>query len=637
MTSKLRQRLPAALLVAACAGTVAVAVSGAGEALGGLDFAPSGHWVGNPGLDLLFHVNGASATVDTQAGLPLDPGDRVYQGDSSVFVVGGSRIREFGKSSLEVENEVPAPTGEPAVGVEAPGGPYLVFRKAGTVVRLGERPATIRAGTDLGDPVATPEGALWLHRMATGVVCTLAVDADQVSCPTVTPMGHSGELTVAGSAVAFVDKTADTVQTVTAQGLGTPVNLGVDLPHTATIANADTAGRVAVVDPGARQLHLIDTAGLGTGSAAAGTVTVPLPDGEFTSAEPSGSSVVLLDRRNNAVHTYTSEGKPQAVTPVPPETGAPRLSRGADGRVYVDGDQGGHVMVVDEHGAVSQVPLTDAGKPGGIGDPQAPPPEPPPDQGSQAGPPPGNPPAQAQPAPKPAPNPQSQPGPKPQPEPNPQSGPKPQPQPQPQPGPKPQPQPQPQPKPPKPLPASPPGAATNLTTAVDGTSVQFTWGAAAPNGGEVTAYHVSWKPGNGSLTKPGSARSATLSGLKPGTSYTVTIIAENSAGQGTAASAKVAIPGPSVTVSRGKPSEYDGCGPPCHKMRIRASGLEPDTEYEFNPFSNHPTWENPGSSWTTDENGEVDFQNIDFGEPGYEVWVVIEETGTTSKHYTWPG
>ncbi|WP_236808937.1 fibronectin type III domain-containing protein [Amycolatopsis albispora] len=637
MTSKLRQRLPAVLLVTACAGTVAVAVSGARGALGGLDFAPPGHWVSNPGRDLLFHVNGAAATVDTQASLPLAPGDRVYQGDSSVYVIGDARIREFGKSSLEVENEVPAPTGEEAIGVEAPGGPYLVYRKAGTVVRLGERPATIRAGTDLGDPVATPEGSLWLHRTATGVVCELAVDADQVTCPTVTPMGHSGELTVVGSTVAFVDTTTDTVQTVTEQGLGAPVNVGADLPHTATIADADAAGRIAVVDPGARRLHLIGTAGLGNGDPAASspdTVTVPLPDGEYTSPEPSGSSVVLLDRRSNTVHTYTSDGRPQAVTPVPPETGVPRLNRGADGRVYVDGDQGGHVMVVDEKGAVNQVPLVEE-KPGGPGDPQAPPPEPQPGQGpppapaeppTQAGPPPQQ--KQALPTPE-------QPQPKPQPKPQPQ----PQPQPQPKPQPQPQPKPEPQPDPPKPLPASPPGVATNLTTKVNGTSVQFSWGAAAPNGGKVTAYHVSWKPaaGAGSLTTPGTARSATLSGLAPGTSYTVTIVAENSAGQGASASTKVTVPGPKVTVTRGKPSEYDGCGPPCHKMRIRATGLEPDTEYEFNPFSNHPTWENPGSAWTTDENGEVDFQNIDFGEPGYEVWVVIQETGTTSPHYTWPG
>ncbi|QUH03927.1 fibronectin type III domain-containing protein [Saccharopolyspora erythraea] len=618
---KLWHRLPVALLVVACAATLAIAVSGASESPRGLAFAPSGHWIANPDLDIAFHVNGAAKAVDAQAPVAIDPGSRVYQGETSAYVVGQARITEFGKSTLEVERTITPPTGERPVGMEAPGGPYLVYREAGTVVRLGEQPATIRAGQGLGDPVVTPDGTLWLHRLASGVLCKLPKGADQVSCPTVTPPGQSGQLTVVGRQAAFVDTTQDTVRVVADGQLGDPVDLGVDLPATAEVGTADSAGRIPVLDPAKHQLHLVDGGRLTTPKPPAKPVTVQLPEGEYAGPEPSGSSVVLLDLRGNTARTYTGDGTPPRVTPIPPETGEPRLTRGEDGRVYIDGDKGGHVMVVDADGAVSQVPLVGEERPDGPDRPQAPP-------------------AEREPEPAPRPEPRRDPEPavlaehSPIREPDQVARGE---QPQPPPPPKPRPTPEPPPAP-KPVPASPPGIATGLTATPQGNTVQLTWGAAAPNGAPVTAYHVTWQPatGAGSLTVPGNARSAVLSGLDKGVSYTVTVVAENSAGRGTRASTQVVIPARTITVTRGPDSDYPGCGPDCAEMHIEATGLEPNTEYHFNPYSNAPGWENPGPSWKTDENGNVSFDDIDFGEVGYQVWIVIEEIGLTSERYTWP-
>ncbi|MFC4003769.1 fibronectin type III domain-containing protein [Prauserella oleivorans] len=632
--SKLWHRLPVALLVAACGVTVVIAVSGAGQPVRGLDFAQSGHWVANPGLDVVFHVNGAAKNVDTRAPMAIDPGSRVYQGDTSAYVVGQARIRQFGKSTLRVERTITPPTGERPVGIEAPGGPYLVYREAGTVVRLGEQPATIRAGRGLGNPVVTPDGTLWVHRSASGVLCMLPRGSDQVSCPAVTPQGHSGALTVVGDRPAFVDTTQDTVRAVAGDGLGTPVDLGVDVPAVAKVAAADSGGRIPILDPATSRLHLVDGAGVsGTGPAAA-PVTVQVPEGEYANPEPSGDSVVLLDVAGNTVRTYGSDGRPRGVTPVPPETGEPRLSRGDDARVYVDGDKGGHVMVVDEGGAVSQVPLVGEERPRGEGEPQAPPPERAPDA-----PPPPSPPAGrdrrvlAEPPPQPAPGqsqgqPQRLPLPGPRPDPSPASVPAP---------------PPPEPPPPPPVPASPPGIAGGVTATPqpDGT-VRVTWGAAAPNGAPVTAYHVSWQPatGAGGLTVPGTARSAVLSGLERGTGHTVTVVAENRAGRGPAASTQVMTPGPVVTVTRGDTESFnETCeAPDCAKMLITMTGFDQETEYRVTPYSTG-TYENEGGTYTTDENGNYDFQAFHFGQVGEQVWVVVEGPNGEryeSNRYTWP-
>ncbi|MEU0510895.1 fibronectin type III domain-containing protein [Amycolatopsis sp. NPDC006125] len=633
----LRRRLPMALLVAVVVAGVAVAVSAAGRPLPGLNVAPGGHWVAFPGLDRVFHINGSARTVDASAEVPgLEPGSQVVQGETSGYVVGRSRIHEFGKSDLSVERSFVPPTGEVPVAIETPGGPYLVYREAGRVVRLGDGAVTIPAGGVLGDPVATPDGTVWLHRLDSGVLCRLPRDAEQVSCPVAAPAGHTGGLTVVGRDAAFVDTTSDVLRPVTGDGFGEPVPARMDLPPGARIAPADADGRVAVLDPATRRLHLVDAAGLDGRRAPATPISLALADGDYAGPTVSGSSVVLLDLTRSTVLTYSSQGDPKRTMPVPPEAGEPRLARGEDARVYVDGAEGRHVLVVDHDGAVNQVPVVGTQRPDEPGAPAAPPPESPvsqPQNGpvqngpaqngpvqsgpAQNGPPPGGgqnrppsggdggrPPGQTQSPPSSS-------------------------------------RAVPPPSPP-PVPASPPGLPPGLRATVQGENVQLTWGAAPPNGAAVTAYQISWRPGSGAggaMTRPGSARSATLSGLQQGVTYTVTVVAENSAGRGAPATVQTLVPvqrTPQITIRRGEDTTYDGCeAPDCAYMHVEMTGFDPNTRYEVEVFSDNPGYSNPGRGVRTDAEGNEVFEAFPYESVGYTVWV--EVNGVRSNYYVWPG
>src|SRR5439155_11838652 len=93
----------------------------------------------------------------------------------------------------------------------------------------------------------------------------------------------------------------------------------------------------------------------------AAPVTVSLADGAYTGPTTSGESVVLLDETRNMLLTYGSDGQRRAETTIPGEMKQPRLSRGEDARVYVDGSEGRQVLVVDHDGAVDQVPVVGEG------------------------------------------------------------------------------------------------------------------------------------------------------------------------------------------------------------------------------------------------------------------------------------
>jgi hypothetical protein len=634
-------RLPLALLVAVCTLAVTAAVSDAGAVPPGLRFAQIGHWTASPSQGTVFHVNGASRTIDAQAQVDgMEPGSQVVQGPTSGFVVGKDKIQEFGKSSLTVEQTSIPPTGEQPVALEVTGGPYLIYREAGTVVRLGGgEPATVQAGPGLGQPVATPEGALWLQRTDTNVLCLLGADTERLSCPATAPVGHTGALSVVGKQAVFVDTSNDTVTPLTGDGLGRPVKLDVDLPADAKIATADVGGRIAVIDQSAGRLHLVDGSGVGEGRSGP-VVSRELPAGDWAPPAASRSSVVLLDLRGNTVRTFDRDGRPQRVTAVPPEAGEARLGRGEDQRVYVDGGEGKHVLVVGDDGSAGAVPLVGAPRPGSPQRPVSPPTEAP--VSSPAGPatprgtgggprattttsPPGN-------------------G-----APRPQAGP---------PAPtrertRPTTAPPPPPPPAAPptrktvAPPSPPGMPPGLTASVQGANIRVTWRAAKANGATVTGYRVSWTPasggGAGSDDRAGSSRSMTISGPTRGVSYKITVSAQNSAGRGSAATTRITVPRPkpTVRVSRGAGVDHaeDCQRPECAWTRVEMRGFAPNSRYKINPWSSAWDQWNGGARLTTDSNGTLIVDDrFAFGGVGQTVWVVIQGPGVDdleSNHYLW--
>ncbi|HEY0448968.1 fibronectin type III domain-containing protein [Actinophytocola sp.] len=612
-----RTRVPVLLVVAACVAGVTAAVTGAASPINPVQFLPPGHWVFNVALSTAFHVDGATSDIDASVLLNDDQGSsQVVQGDTSGYVVGSDRITVFGKSSLEVVDSTTPPVAEVPVSLEVAGGPYLVYREAGVVVRLGEHPKTIPAGKGLGIPVATSDGTVWLTRPQAGLICQLPSGADRVSCPVLVGKGHKGALTVVDDRAMFVDTTSDQLHPIEADGLGQGRALGVDVPDSARVASSDVAGRVAILDPDSNQMHLVDPAGESPRS----PVKVALQDGDYDGPVSTGSVVAVMDRATDTVTTYDSRGERRSSETLPKEAGDPRLTRGEDHRIYVDGAEGEHVLVVDHDGSVTGVPVGDTGRAGdnpAHNSPDAPAREPehkadppvekqkdqrPPEQGPQVRDTPVQDPAGEQRQPD-----QSQP-----------------------------------PQPPPPVPATPPGAPPGVSASPGNAAAVVRWGAAADNRAPITGYTVSWAGGARSF--PGGARSATITGLANGTAYAFTVSATNAKGTGPGASTgpvTPAAPRPParLALSRG-PATSQYCSPPnCAWMHVVLTGFAPNTSYLLVPHSSDPGYSNGGATLTTDGNGRLAADRFAYAGVGHTVWVGVQTPNglVRSNNLVWEG
>lgn len=93
-----------------------------------------------------------------------------------------------------------------------------------------------------------------------------------------------------------------------------------------------------------------------------------------------------------------------------------------------------------------------------------------------------------------------------------------------------------------------PEPATNATvTVVDATNLQIGWSPSADDGGEQVSYTVVAEPGGHSCTS--TSNSCTISGLEADRAYTFSIVASNSAGSASAATASASTPAAASAVS----------------------------------------------------------------------------------------
>ena len=87
-----------------------------------------------------------------------------------------------------------------------------------------------------------------------------------------------------------------------------------------------------------------------------------------------------------------------------------------------------------------------------------------------------------------------------------------------------------------------PGLVGNLSACAGSASASVSWTGAPTSGGPVINYQVTASPGGASATVPGNATFATVTGLTPGTAYTLTVVGTNSSGPGVGATTGVVTP-----------------------------------------------------------------------------------------------
>lgn len=569
-----------ALLVVACVSVVVVAVSGAADPLSGLHFFASGHWVYNDVRDAAFHVDGATGNVNAEVPLggQADPGSQVVQGDNGGYVVGQRRTVEFGKSDLKVTGVRPTASAEPALTLEVNGGPYAVYRESGKIVRFGDNAGPISIGGPVGDPVATSEGTVWLHRTDSGYLCRLSKDAKRPSCPAAVPRGHTGVLTVVNDRPVFVDTSAETMHLIDDGGLGEGVELGVDVPDDARAASRDVSGRVALLNRRDHKLHLIDSKPLTEKLPAEEPIDVPLADADYDGPASTGDAVAVVDRSSNTVETYDGKGEEVQKRRLRGKPSDRPLSTGEDGRVYADGEDGEHVVVVDHDGKFEEVPVAgsqDRGSGEGRGDRDDERPETREEDKGRSGPREDER-RDRQDEPEDLPERETPPR-QPEPPERPESG---------------------EDDDPPPTPASPPGAPADVSATAGDSSATVRWQPVRSTGGAaVTQYRVTWQ--GGSTTVSGSARSARVTGLSNGRGYVFTVAARNSAGTGPGADSQRVTP--RGTERPDAPSWVDAASSGSAEITVKWTAAEdngsPITGYRV-------SWTDPEGSGSAD--GSVD-------------------------------
>lgn len=352
--------MPAVLTAVSIAVVVAVTALAA-PAAPRIEIAQSGHWVADKTRRTVLHMHGEPPAVDARVTVPDDVAQgsiMTLQGATEGFVVGRDGAWSFDKSTLEAAATTPLPgTGENPVGIEAPGGPYLVYRAQGTIVRLGQPPVVVEAGGPVGPPVRTADGTVWVHRTDNGTLCAVRRDALEIDCSARVAPGMAGGITVVGGRAVFIDTTGDVAHPIRPGDQGDGVPLGADLPADALLPDQSTTSRLPVVLPGTTTLRLLDSSAVTDGRAADAPVDVVLGRGTFSSPLVSGDIVALLELTASTLSTFDATGRRIADLRLPPGTDPGDARRGEDGRIYVDQPDGSRTDVVQADGTISSLDL----------------------------------------------------------------------------------------------------------------------------------------------------------------------------------------------------------------------------------------------------------------------------------------
>ncbi|WP_427886073.1 fibronectin type III domain-containing protein [Kribbella sp. GL6] len=524
-----------------------IGYSALGRGAPAVAFQQAGHWVYNATLGAVFRVDGGGKNVDAEVrGVQAETGSQVVQGATNGYVVRSDGVIVFGKSNLTVKNSVRIGIPEEPIGIEAQGGPYLVYRQHGQIVRLGDQLQTITVGSVVSSAIATADGALWLRD--SDHFCKLAPAATTLACELPAQGKDAGALLSVAGKPAFANLSKRTLTPLSGEKAGHAVPLDVSgaLPTTSVVAQSDVNGRIPIL--AGQRLLLVDAAG------AKAAESINLPPGRYDAVAAAGASVAVVDTDKRVVRTFAPDGKALHTHDLGKKKGdrkgGPRVTAGQDGRLYIDDETGQVVTVVDGDGSVSEVDVNGDDKPVS---PSATKPTPTPTPPT-----PSSTPTSTPSTPTPTHRPILPPVPvtigKPRttetvlpPHPTEHKPKKTEPTRPTTPPPTTKPTPKPTRKP-VPPPAAP-GAPGSVTAKPGSGKATVTWTAARANGAAISAYKVSFRvapgtyvvglPASGTATVSGSSRSHSFGQLLNGGGYIFTVQAINSVGSGPAVDSKV--------------------------------------------------------------------------------------------------
>ncbi|TDO50642.1 fibronectin type III domain protein [Kribbella sp. VKM Ac-2527] len=200
-------------------------------------------------------------------------------------------------------------------------------------------------------------------------------------------------------------------------------------------------------------------------------------------------------------------------------------------------------------------------------------------------------------------------------------------------------------------PADPPA---NFRVVPGDRKITVSWARPNLRGGQLVEYRYSasgpgeWPAGRGLNT------SHTFTGLANGDYFVVEVYAVTSDAKGNLISGKkvsklveVGSGGggssPSLRAARGAATSTNGSHPclrpGCAYIKITGTGLKPDTEYFFQPYTTQWQPSNPGATLTTESDGSILIDDrFATDAPGQQVWVVASADGqqtVTSNKFTW--
>jgi hypothetical protein len=193
-------------------------------------------------------------------------------------------------------------------------------------------------------------------------------------------------------------------------------------------------------------------------------------------------------------------------------------------------------------------------------------------------------------------------------------------------------------------------APPNFKVTPGSRKVTLSWSKPNLHGGKLQGYQYTASGPGEQQSDNSMSTSHTFTGLTNGDSYLVEVQAITTDAQGNLIRGKTAsrivtigsgggASTPTLQAARGASTSAGTCNPPgCAFIKVTGKGLQPNTEYFFQPYTTQWQPSNPGATLTTDSAGSITITDrFATDAPGQQVWVVATAGSerVQSNKFTW--